>query len=259
MILYFSATGNTKYLADKLAKDLDDESINLLKRIKENDYSPIKSDKPFIVGSPIYICETPKFFDDYLKKVKLEGNNKMYFIFSSGGYAGIAANICKRITKKKKMIYMGRHEFRMPRNYVASNTYPLLPEDEIIRRLNLATKQIHETAKQISNNEFLKARHIFLFESIITVPFVPIWSKLKHKTKKFYTTNSCIGCKKCVNLCPLNNIQMEDGKPKWIKNCSHCMACISNCPKEAIEYRNITENKEKYTISKYIDKIDEKL
>ncbi|MBQ9900512.1 MAG: EFR1 family ferrodoxin [Acholeplasmatales bacterium] len=259
MILYFSATGNTKYLADKLAKDLNDESINLLKRIKEKDYSPIKSDKPFIVCSPIYVCETPKFFNDYLKNVPLEGNNKIYFIFSSGGYAGIASKICKRIAKKKKMQYMGRKEFRMPRNYVASNMYPLLPENEILDRLNVATKLVHETAIKISNNEFLKDRHVWLFESIVTIPFVPIWSKLKHKTKKFYTTDSCIGCKKCANLCPLNNIEIVDGKPKWITNCSHCMACISNCPKSAIEYRNITENKEKYTISKYIDKIDEKL
>ncbi len=258
MILYFSATGNTKYIANKLAKDLDDETINLLKRIKENDYSKIHSDKPFIVCVPIYTCETPKFVNKFLRNVELEGNKEIYFIFSSGGYAGIANNICKRIARKKKMKYMGRKELTMPRNYVASNMYPMLPKEEILRRLNEATKQIHETSKQISNHEVLKGRHIWLFESIITIPFVPVWTKIKNKTKKFYTKDSCIGCSKCVNICPINNIIMENGKPKWITNCAHCMACISNCPKDAIEYRGITETKEKYTISKYIDEIDEK-
>lgn len=258
MILYFSATGNTKYIADKLAKDLNDDTMNLLKRIKENDYSKISSEKPFIICCPIYVCETPKFMNDFLRKVELNGNKNVYFIFSSGGYAGIANNICKRIIKKKKMNYMGRSEIKMPRNYVASNMYPLLPHDEIIRRINEATKKIHIVSEKILNQEYLKDRHIWLFESIVTYPFVPIWSKLKHKTKKFYTNDNCIGCSKCANLCPLNNIIMENGKPKWITNCAHCMACISNCPKDAINYKNITENKDKYRISKYLDEIDEK-
>lgn len=33
MILYFSATGNTEFVAKQLAKRLDDECINLLDRI----------------------------------------------------------------------------------------------------------------------------------------------------------------------------------------------------------------------------------
>ena len=51
-------------------------------------------------------------------------------------------------------------------------------------------------------------------------------------------TDACIGCGKCVELCPLNNIRLENGKPVWGKHCTHCMACICYCPKEAIEYGN---------------------
>ena len=32
------------------------------------------------------------------------------------------------------------------------------------------------------------------------------------------------------------------------------MACIGNCPFEAIEYGDITQNKVKYNIKKYLDK-----
>ena len=74
--------------------------------------------------------------------------------------------------------------------------------------------------------------------------------------KPFHATDACIGCGKCARVCPLNNIEMVevDGKkrPKWLKPCAHCMACIGNCPFEAVEFGDITKNKEKYSIAKYV-------
>ena len=71
MVLYYSSTGNTEFIAKQIARKIDDDSINLLSRIKNNDYSPIESKKPFVICSPIYVCEMPRFLADYLKKVRL--------------------------------------------------------------------------------------------------------------------------------------------------------------------------------------------
>lgn len=257
MILYFSATGNTEYIAKLLAKELDDECLNLLKRVKENDYSEIKSDKPFIICTPIYVCESPRFLIKYLKKVKLSGTDKVYFIFTSGGYAGIAKLFGKKIAKRQHLKYMGRHEFKMPRNYIASDAYPMLEKEEILKRIKDSTNDIKEVSNKIKNLEKLKGRYVWQFEYLITLPFTPIWIKLKFKTKKFYAKDNCVGCSKCVNVCPLNNIKLVDKKPNWSDNCTHCMACISNCPMEAIEYGDITLKKEKYRINKYLNEVKE--
>lgn len=56
--------------------------------------------------------------------------------------------------------------------------------------------------------------------------------------------DECIGCGKCEKLCPLNNVTLENNVPVWAVHCSHCMACIGNCPVRAIEYGNITQEKE---------------
>ena len=152
---------------------------------------------------------------------------------------------------RKKMNYRGHAEFKMPRNYVANDAYPMLSKEEVEDRILQSHEKIASVVADIQAGNKLTARHIFLFETIITVPFNPVWCKLKLLAKDFYSTDQCIGCGKCVKLCPLNNIEMVNGKPVWSENCTHCMACIGNCPTQAIEYGTITQDKEQYNFGKY--------
>ena len=252
MVLFFSATGNTKFIAQKIAEKIGDSCIDLLGMIKQNDTSEISSERPFVICSPVYVCEMPRFLSAYLKKLPLTGNRDVYFIFTSGGYEGISGWLAKGIARKKKMNYMGYTEFRMPRNYIASDLYPLLEERENYERIDSALAKTDKVAECIKNGSKLKARYVFLFEKIVTLPFNPLWCKFKQPDKDFHTTEKCIGCGKCARLCPVNNIRITDNKPEWIHSCSHCMACIGNCPTEAIEYGNITQEKVKYRIDRYI-------
>lgn len=130
MILYSSATGNTEFIAKELAQQLNDECINLLDRVKFHVYSNLHSEKPFIICAPVYVCEMPRFMSKYLKKQTFTGHRDVYFIFTSGGYCGISGQLAKSIFRKKKMNYRGHAEFKMPRNYVANTSYPMLERKE---------------------------------------------------------------------------------------------------------------------------------
>ena len=90
MVLYYSATGNTKFIATELARCLGDECLDLLGRIKSADTSPIHSDRPFVVCAPVYVCEIPRFLTAWLKKANFTGSRQVYFVLTSGGYCGIA-------------------------------------------------------------------------------------------------------------------------------------------------------------------------
>ena len=251
MVLYFSATGNTEFIAKELAQRLDDECVNLLDRIKNQNFEPLYSEKPFIICAPVYVCEMPRFMSKYLKKQSFCGSRDVYFIFTSGGYCGISGVLAKSMFKKKNMVYRGHAEFKMPRNYVANDAYPMLERQEVEERIRACYQQLEQVASDIRSGSKLTARHVYLFETIITVPFNPVWCKFKLTAKDFYTKDSCIGCGKCEKLCPLNNIKIVDKKPVWGNECSHCMACIGYCPVEAIEYGTITKDKEPYNFGKY--------
>ena len=77
-------------------------------------------------------------------------------------------------------------------------------------------------------------------------PVNPAFYRFFVRADAFRATDACIGCGKCVERCPLNNIRLENGKPVWGKHCTHCMACICYCPKEAIEYGKKSKGKPRY-------------
>ncbi|MBZ4667449.1 MAG: flavodoxin [Defluviitaleaceae bacterium] len=252
MVLYFSGTGNTEYIARLIAEGLGDECIDLFDRIRTNDKSSLYSEKTYVICAPIYVCEMPLFLMKYLKSIIFNGNNKVYFIFTSGGYCGSAKVQAKLFSLKKNLRFLGCSEFVMPRNYVANNRYAMDDEEVIYSKISKANKKINPVVEAIKNERKLKSRHVWLFETLIIAPFAPIWTKYKLIAKDFYSTEECVGCGICEKVCPLNNIEVISKKPEWGESCTHCMACISKCPKKAIEYGNLTQGKMRYFLKDYV-------
>ena len=91
-----------------------------------------------------------------------------------------------------------------------------------------------------------------LYDRVVSGPVNRLFYPLCVKAKAFHVSDDCIGCGKCVKLCPLNNITLENGKPVWGRKCTHCMACISYCPEKAIEYGKKSSEKERYYFEKLI-------
>lgn len=44
----------------------------------------------------------------------------------------------------------------------------------------------------------------------------------------------CSGCESCVSACPVETIEMKDGKAFVGDECIDCGACVDECPVEAI-------------------------
>ncbi|MEA3452312.1 MAG: 4Fe-4S binding protein [Bacteroidota bacterium] len=44
----------------------------------------------------------------------------------------------------------------------------------------------------------------------------------------------CTGCEACVECCPTEAIEMQDGKAVVTDACIDCGVCVDECPVEAI-------------------------
>jgi len=260
MVLFFSTTGNTEYIAKKIADSLNDTALDLFPRIRENDYSEIHSDAPFVICLPVYVCRIPDFVENYLKRTELTGNRNAYFVFTSGGYAGISGPVGRKIVRKKGLRYKGCAELIMPQNYIATNLYDELEDSEIRRRISESSRTIEPITETIRKGGRLKSRHKWLIEYATVIPVSRFWQRYMQPVRKFYATDKCTGCGLCAKRCPLKRITMaqkyRDGasvqRPEWTgRRCAHCMSCIQNCPVQAIEYGKITPGKKRYRLRDY--------
>jgi len=55
------------------------------------------------------------------------------------------------------------------------------------------------------------------------------------KSNIFVESNSCVGCGDCVSVCPVNAIELIDGKAVInAELCIDCEICITSCTYKAI-------------------------
>ena len=88
MILCFSGTGNSRYIAKKIAVELQDEIVDVNAKIKAVDYSPIKTGENVVVVTPTYAWRIPRIVSDWLSKTKLLSAKRIWFVMNCGSEIG---------------------------------------------------------------------------------------------------------------------------------------------------------------------------
>ena len=246
MILYFTGTGNSRYVANKIAQEINDEVVSLNQLIKqESTEELISTDKPFIFVCPTYAWRLPRIVTEFIRKVKFSGSNKVYFIMTCGGDTSKAINYIQKLCNDKEWQLKGMAEIKMPDNYIILyDTSDKETSEKMIQESNHLIYKIASDIRDEKNFEIVKPSGLSgTIKSGITNT---VFYKFFVHAKDFYSTDKCVGCGKCVDLCPLNNISLKNKKPNWKDNCTHCMACICGCPTNAIEYKNQTQTRERY-------------
>lgn len=81
MILYFSATGNCKYVAARLAQAFDQRTLSIVECIRESNYA--FEDSTLGIISPTYHWGLPSIMKEFLEKSSFAAEY-LYFISTYG-------------------------------------------------------------------------------------------------------------------------------------------------------------------------------
>ena len=249
MVIYFTGTGNSEYIARAVADRLSDEVVCANKLIKNGEKGCFESDKPWVFAFPVYLSTIAEIFADFIRAASFSGSRKAYFIATCASAIGSVPNICSEICESKGLEYMGTAKVMMPQNYIA--LFKMTEADEREVRQAQALEAADVISEAVKNGEKIDGPFASKIEFAATRMVEKMYNGNFTRTKKFRTTDACTGCGACAAWCPVNNIVMTSGRPTWIKSCVHCMACINRCPNEAIEYGKGTVGKERYVCRKY--------
>ena len=69
MILYFSGTGNSRYIASRIKEKTQQDMLCLNDRIKAENFSDIDTGKNVVLVTPTYAWRIPTVVSDFIKKV----------------------------------------------------------------------------------------------------------------------------------------------------------------------------------------------
>ena len=234
MVVYYTGTGNSRYVAQRFAAALGDDLITANEYIKNDTPAALHSDRPWVFVSPTYGWQIPHIFADFLRRGSFTGSREAYFVMTCGSEIGNADRYNRDLCTEKGLACMGTAQIVMPENYIAMFSAP--QADKARQIVAKAEPSIDRAIAAIQRNQPFAPAWNNLYDRFMSGPVNPIFYKFFVKADAFTVSDACIGCGQCAKRCPMNNITLKDGKSVWGKNCTHCMACICYCPVSAIEY-----------------------
>ncbi len=244
MIFCFSGTGNSRYIARRFGEALQDTVIDLNAKIKAQNNSSIQTGPDVIIVVPTYAWRIPRVVSEWLTKTELTSAERIWFVMDCGSEIGNAAKYNRQLAAQLSLTYMGTAQVVMPENYIAMFGAP--EADEAVKIVEKANPDIEAAIARVKERQEFPAPRNNLHDRIMSNLVNPIFYHLIVNADSFYASEACVGCGQCALKCPMNNIQIQNGKPVWGKKCTHCMACICYCPMKAIEYGRKSVGKPRY-------------
>lgn len=247
MVLYFSGTGNSQFVAIQIAKMIaDDEVISINQHMRVGARVTIQSNRPLVFVVPTYSWRMPRVVETWIMETTFQGDLNVYFVLTCAGGCGNAAVYAEKLCTNKGLHFMGLAPVFMPENYLA--LFPTPSEPECQRIIEDAKPSIAALAKLIQSGDRFVKPSISLREKLKSGPVNSLFYAFFVHDSGFRVSERCVSCGTCSQRCPLNNIDLVNGKPIWKGNCTHCMACIGGCPTGAIEYKSKSQGRHRHYI-----------
>ncbi|MGD1822665.1 MAG: EFR1 family ferrodoxin [Pleomorphochaeta sp.] len=236
-ILYFTATGNSLYVA----KSLGGEVLSIPQMIKENIYE--FSDEKIGIVFPLHGWAVPPYVVDFLKKAKFN-TDYLFSVITYGIYSGAVATHLKDVGKEVGHKFSYINKIQMVDNYIP--TFDMDKEvkkegkKDIEKHLDIIKSEIEQSKIWVMKESFLSKKSANYMFNRKGKPFnekrlkVHVYGEGIDNYIK--VDDSCKQCGICSSVCPVDNISMDPktGKIALSDKCFMCFACVHSCPSHAI-------------------------
>lgn len=235
LICYFSGTGNTQKVVDCYASVFADsfgDEVTLARMEDKFEYDLNDFDL-LGFGYPVHAFNAPSIALQFAKRLPKLATKKSAFIVNTSGEPLKLNNISSiKLTgmlKRRNIIVNNEYHYCMPYNMIFRHG------DEMAYRMwTTAQLLIPLDAKEIKDGTKRRLERVFMGGFVAWVMRCEHWGG-RLNGKQYKVNENCVSCKKCINICPTNNITIKNGKIKFGGKCLMCMRCAHLCPTDAIK------------------------
>lgn len=228
-ICYFTATGNSLYVARRLGGEL--KSIPQLMRETS---IQIQDDAVGIV-CPVYCGEMPKMVCAFLEKAKIE-TEYFFFVYTYGMADTVARPNAELAARKVGLKLNYSAAIRMVDNYLPGfemqNQIETAGEKKIEAQIEQVCREIARRSENTVKLTVARRAEMALVHNTMGRAILK-----ESAARSYVVSDDCIRCGICAKVCPANNITVTD-RVRFSDHCEVCYACVHNCPKNAIHLKN---------------------
>jgi len=263
-IFYFSGTGNTWWITEKIKSCLSENNIKTkLYSIERNDLNwdemlpnLLKENEIIGIGFPVHGSDVPIIMKDWIQENLVPASmnlkeEKQTFVYDTMAlFSGDTPLVMRKILKKGKFKVKQAINIRMLNNIpqIKSLNVEKEKQSEIFQK---AEKKVEKFISCILENKKWVMRRDPLTRFIAGFQRFFYRREIKMFRKLFTINHSdCTLCNICIENCPIDNLSIEETEenPKVIfgPNCVCCMRCFNICPQNAIIVMKRSRDVEKY-------------
>ena len=234
-IYWFSGTGNSLYAAKRLSEEMGGCP---LRRITDGAPEGAVGGGGAKIGFvfPSYYGNLPRAVRIFVEKLEIKPETYIFAVVTMGAVGQGSVGAMDRALKTKGLRLDYGKSVLMPANYVVG--YDPADGDKKAKSLDKTDGRMRAFAAEISAGAHL----------VKSLPITTnkLYKDIEMLDAAFAANGECTSCGLCEKICPVRNIELENGRPVWRRHCEHCVACISWCPSKAINYGNKTQNRRRY-------------
>jgi len=253
-MFYFSGTGNSEYIAKLFGRYMNAPCYSIEEKAsdKKIDFGLLMSANETIgFCYPIYGSRVPRIMREFVQKyMEFLKDRKLIILCTQMIFSGDGARVFTDLFPKNFMEVIYAEHFLMPNNVVNFFLLPLTNTKKIKRCVAGADQKMQIVCDNI-NKGIVKKRGFNIVSRLLGLVQGSFMPGIEKKAlNSVHINNDCTQCLLCVSLCPMKNLELQNGKITHRLNCTMCYRCINNCPQKAItvffhekvkvQYKNLT-------------------
>lgn len=240
LYLYFSGTGNTKYVVKRFIDLYEEGEDYEFRSIEYHDVdygSLIREADCIIIAFPIHESMMPfimsEFLDGHLEDFR---DKKLMTICSQLLFSGDGGALPFYKLKKAHVQLLNSIHVNMPSNLTDVPFFFNKPLSETEEKYRKAELKIERVVNDIKSGKSIRDGRLWYSRAlgfILQRGFAKLTMyKLKSAVK--IKTELCILCNICTKICPEENLYRNKDRIEQKMKCTLCYRCVNECPSKAI-------------------------
>lgn len=246
MVYCFSGQGNSRAAAEALAKALGLDVCRITRQALDGaaEAPAPRCDEPNVWVFPVHAWGVPRVVAEFIASLTSAtpgaGESSVHHMVATcGDDIGHTDRLWARMIRARGWRVGGMFSVTMPNTYVCLPGFDIDPAAVAAEKLANAGAAIASIASRIADNRADGMRNVVpgAMPGVKSYILRPLFNAFLMSPRGFRVDRAkCNGCGACAAVCPMGNITVADGAPKWGNDCTMCLACYHRCPKRAIEW-----------------------